>query len=143
MAEQFSIIKEFRFEAAHLLDGHDGKCNNLHGHGYILLLEISQVLHQNGAKEGMVIDFGDVKTMIDTYLIQDLDHAFIYNLNNEREKTIATTLEGVHSKVYPVSFRTTAELLARNIYQKVKELGIPVVKVSLAESSGSIALYQE
>lgn len=33
MAEQFSIIKEFRFEAAHLLDGHDGKCNNLHGHG--------------------------------------------------------------------------------------------------------------
>lgn len=143
MTERFSIIKEFRFEAAHLLDGHDGKCNNLHGHGYILLLEISQMLHQNGVKEGMVMDFGDVKTMINTHLVQDLDHAFIYNLNSEREKAIAATLKRVNSKVYPVSFRTTAELLAQHIYQKVKKLGVPVVKVSLAESSGSIALYQE
>ena len=101
------------------------------------------MLHQNGVKEGMVMDFGDVKTMINTHLVQDLDHAFIYNLNSEREKAIAATLKRVNSKVYPVSFRTTAELLAQHIYQKVKKLGVPVVKVSLAESSGSIALYQE
>ena len=26
------IAKEFSFDIAHMLDGHDGKCRNLHGH---------------------------------------------------------------------------------------------------------------
>ena len=32
----FKVSKEFSFDMAHLLDGHDGKCQNLHGHTYKL-----------------------------------------------------------------------------------------------------------
>ena len=30
------ITKEFDFEAAHALDGYDGKCRDIHGHSYHL-----------------------------------------------------------------------------------------------------------
>ena len=37
----FKIAKEFNFDMAHMLDGHDGKCKNLHGHTYKLQVEVA------------------------------------------------------------------------------------------------------
>ena len=42
---------------AHLLDGHDGKCQNLHGHTYKLQVEISVTYMNQVQKKAMVIDF--------------------------------------------------------------------------------------
>lgn len=47
----FKTAKEFTFDMAHMLDGHDGKCQNLHGHTYILQVEISGSLKESGAKK--------------------------------------------------------------------------------------------
>ncbi len=47
----FKIAKEFSFDMAHMLDGHDGKCQNLHGHTYKLQVEVAGELFQEGAKE--------------------------------------------------------------------------------------------
>ena len=52
----FKIAKEFSFDMAHMLDGHDGKCKNLHGHTYKLQVEVSGKLVAEGAKRGMVVD---------------------------------------------------------------------------------------
>ena len=49
--KMFKISKEFSFDMAHLLDGHDGKCQNLHGHTYKLQVEISGDLYKSGAKK--------------------------------------------------------------------------------------------
>lgn len=46
----FKVSKEFSFDMAHLLDGHDGKCQNLHGHTYKLQVEITGHLITHGAK---------------------------------------------------------------------------------------------
>jgi len=45
---------------AHALYGHDGPCNNIHGHTYHLHITIlgSPVEEAGDPKNGMVIDFG-------------------------------------------------------------------------------------
>lgn len=48
----FKTAKQFTFDMAHMLDGHDGKCQNLHGHTYILQVEIMGELYESGAKKG-------------------------------------------------------------------------------------------
>ena len=48
----FKTAKQFTFDMAHMLDGHDGKCQNLHGHTYILQVEIMGELYESGTKKG-------------------------------------------------------------------------------------------
>ena len=35
------ITKEFDFEAAHALDGYEGKCRDIHGHSYHLKITLN------------------------------------------------------------------------------------------------------
>ncbi len=57
------IGKQFRFEAAHQLPNHRGKCARPHGHSYLVEVRISgpDVNRTDGAPdEGMLVDFYDV-----------------------------------------------------------------------------------
>lgn len=66
--------REFSFDAAHFLPWHGGKCKNLHGHTYRLLVEVSGPLNQNG----ILWDFADMKTLVYAHVTGVLDHQ---NLN--------------------------------------------------------------
>jgi 6-pyruvoyltetrahydropterin/6-carboxytetrahydropterin synthase len=75
-----SVTKRFRFEAAHLLPYYNGKCKNLHGHGFDLEIEVSgEVLraHYRGPTQGMIIDFSDLKRLVETEVIDILDHHYL------------------------------------------------------------------
>lgn len=76
----FKTAKQFTFDMAHMLDGHDGKCQNLHGHTYILQVEVSGSLHPNGAKKEMVMDFADLKDIVKIHILDKMDHAFIKSI---------------------------------------------------------------
>lgn len=69
------ICREFYFDAAHLLPDYEGKCANLHGHTYKLEVVVSGNVRDNG----MVIDFGDLKKIVNRAVIAELDHV---NLND-------------------------------------------------------------
>ena len=79
------ITKIFTFDSSHMLDGHDGKCQNLHGHTYKLEITVSGSPIEGGAKDGMVMDFSDLKRTVKQHIIEPFDHAFIYHGGNERE----------------------------------------------------------
>jgi 6-pyruvoyltetrahydropterin/6-carboxytetrahydropterin synthase len=53
------ITKEFDFEAAHALDGYNGKCKDIHGHSYHLEMTfIGTPKSEVGLSDcGMVVDF--------------------------------------------------------------------------------------
>lgn len=73
------LSKDFTFEASHQLPYHDGKCSRLHGHswkGTVTLIDHS--LHQEGAKTGMVEDYGDMGRAVNSMVTEYLDH---YHLN--------------------------------------------------------------
>ncbi|OOF88632.1 6-carboxytetrahydropterin synthase QueD [Rodentibacter ratti] len=140
----FKISKEFSFDMAHLLDGHDGKCQNLHGHTYKLQVEIMGDLSPLGAKKSMVIDFSDLKTIVKKAILEPMDHAFIYDETNERENKIAKLLQSLDSKTFGVPFRTTAEELARFIFNRLKyDEKLAVSTIRLWETPTSFCEYSE
>jgi len=64
--DKIRISKQFFFEAAHALYGYDGKCKNIHGHSYILTVSVKgEPIHDpTHEKNGMVMDFGDLKAIV-------------------------------------------------------------------------------
>ncbi|KGQ23945.1 6-carboxytetrahydropterin synthase QueD [Gallibacterium anatis] len=138
------VAKEFSFDMAHLLDGHDGKCQNLHGHTYKLQVIVSGETEDNGAKKGMVIDFADLKRVVNELIISPMDHAFIYDQSSERETKIAQLLQQLNSKTFALPMRSTAENLAQFIFQRLQEnVGFHLHSVRLWETPTSFAEYGE
>jgi len=64
------ITKDFKFEASHVVPGHPGKCQRLHGHSYVLHITVHGTVHP---ATGFIVDFGDIKAMVQP-LIDTLDH---------------------------------------------------------------------
>lgn len=73
------VTKEFDFEMAHALKNYDGLCSNIHGHSYQLSVCIfGEVMNdEKNPKNGMVADFGDIKKMVKTHIINKLDHTLM------------------------------------------------------------------
>lgn len=67
------VTKEFRFEASHQLDWHKGKCCRMHGHTYTLFVSVKGEVNEHG----VVMDFGDIKTMVEEKIIELLDHTHL------------------------------------------------------------------
>src|SRR5712692_11421491 len=70
------ITKIFRFESAHHLPGHRGKCARLHGHSYRLEVTIRGLIKDASGESdhGMVMDFADLSQIVKNSVIERLDH---------------------------------------------------------------------
>lgn len=68
-----SVTKQYRFEAAHFLPDHDGKCKRMHGHSYRVEVTVTGPVITEGPKVGMVMDFSDLDSLMDP-LIALVDH---------------------------------------------------------------------
>lgn len=69
------IAKEFTFDASHQLPNEEcyGKCQNLHGHTYKLIVKISGSVND----KGWVMNFSDLKKIVNEKIISQLDHNHI------------------------------------------------------------------
>ncbi|WP_017303815.1 6-carboxytetrahydropterin synthase QueD [Spirulina subsalsa] len=95
--QQWIIYKEFRFEAAHRLPYHDGKCRRLHGHSWVGRVYVKgDRLIREGAKQGMIQDFGDLKAYLKPLLEEFLDHHYL----NETTGLESPTSEAIAQWVY-------------------------------------------
>ena len=73
----FRIIRDYKWESAHRVEGHP-KCSKLHGHSYVAQVCISSP-HLDGM--GFVLDFGDVDGYIKPY-IEAMDHHYLVSTSN-------------------------------------------------------------
>lgn len=66
---------------AHSLYGYEGKCRNIHGHSYELkVCLIGRVKNgTNDSDEGMLLDFGVLKQIVQQQIITPFDHALVLN----------------------------------------------------------------
>jgi len=96
------ITKIFHFEMAHALVDYNGLCQNIHGHSYQLEVcvcgNINQ--HPDPSKKGMVMDFSDLKNMVDKNIIRLYDHALI--LNKETDETLVKHLKANYKNIIVV-----------------------------------------
>lgn len=75
------ICKTFSFDAAHWLPYYSGKCSQLHGHRWMLEVEVSgSRLVSEGAKCGMLLDFVDLKGIVNQEVINKLDHTCLNDI---------------------------------------------------------------
>ena len=104
------VTKEFRFEGAHALQDYDGKCRHIHGHSYRLFVTVKGEPNPslNHPKSGMVVDFSDLKKVVNKTILEPFDHALI--LRND--SALATEIAEAYSNVVIVDFQPTCENLA-------------------------------
>jgi 6-pyruvoyltetrahydropterin/6-carboxytetrahydropterin synthase len=68
------IRKQFKFEAAHVLPHHPGKCSRLHGHSYRLDVTLEGPLTGAGPAAGMIVDFEVLSQVVKSGVVAELDH---------------------------------------------------------------------
>ena len=74
----FTLQKAFPFEAAHRLPHHDGKCARLHGHSWLLTVEVQGAhLYDAGPKQGMLLDYYDISQAVKPLVEDHLDHWYL------------------------------------------------------------------
>lgn len=112
------IGKQFDFEAAHQLRGEIyGKCQNLHGHRYHLVIEIEGDVN----KFGWVCDFAELDELVNERVIKRYDHQ---NLSDHFE---IPTVENIARSIF--------EILEKGLNNKSYVLS----KVVLHETADSYA----
>ena len=114
------ITKQFSFEMAHALRNYDGLCRNIHGHSYKMDITLAgQPLHdESSPKNGMVMDFGDLKRLVNEEIISLLDHALV--LNAKTDAQLVDVLKQNYEKIVIVDFQPTTENLLNFIAGKIQ-----------------------
>jgi len=136
------VTKEFNFEIAHALWNYDGLCKNLHGHSYRLFVTVigSPAEDENNPKNGMVIDFGDLKRIVKEEIVNPLDHAVILNRQALRNNDLQ--LEQMFDNTYLVDFQPTCENLVIDFATRIKDKlsgNLRLFSVKLHETATSFA----
>lgn len=68
------LTKSFVFDACHYLPYHDRKCKFLHGHTYHMDITVKNKVLQ---ETGMVMDFGELKKIVQEEVLDKFDHGFL------------------------------------------------------------------
>lgn len=144
-----SVTKEFTWDMAHMLANHGGMCQNLHGHTYKMQVEIVRItgnlIEGTGHSDSMVLDFKDLKDIVNERIVKELDHAFMYWVNSpdKTEHEIARILIQSGKKVVKVEYRPTAEEMALNFLRilrdEFKKFDVDVKSIKVWETPTSYA----
>ncbi len=140
----FTLKSEIQFDMAHYLSGYVGKCKNIHGHRYRLVVKVSsQTLHESGQLRGMVDDFSEVKVVLKE--VHDLfDHKLVIEENEEGKRVVEKLNEsGKVFEILFVPYRPTAEEMSRHIFNEIKKRGVRVTEVELFETPTNSCIYTE
>ncbi len=136
------VTKEFTFEAAHALDGYDGKCKDIHGHSYKLSVTVLGKVNQSkeDPKCGMVIDFGEIKKIVKGSVLDQFDHYLLLR-SDSRFKGIETHGE----RIRYVNYQPTCENMLLEIVNDIKNKfpsGIKLVEAILRETATGYARWR-
>lgn len=134
-----SIMRRFTFCAGHRLVGHEGKCQNLHGHNYVLEVYVT------GSQQdeiGRILDFKRLKQQVHGWLDANWDHTFI--LWKQDQNGLAAIRASEPHRIYELDTNPTAENMASHfldsICPKILEgTGAVAYKVRLWESEETCA----
>ena len=115
----WTLHKEIEFDAAHYLPQHSGKCKNLHGHRWRVIVEITASRLND---QGMVMDFGDIKKVVHKY-----DHQCLNDFPPfDKQQPTAELISSV---------------ICKDIAERIQSLGVSV-SVTVFETPGASVTYK-
>ncbi len=137
------LTKEFSFEAAHALQGYDGACRHIHGHSYRLFVTV--VGEPNGdvnsPKYGMVLDFGELKRIVNEQVVDRLDHALVLARGVVTQQVVES-LAGVYDNILLCDYQPTCENMLVDFAARISEQlpqGVALHSLKLHETAKSYA----
>lgn len=142
MTSIIRVTKEFPFEMAHALWNYDGPCRNVHGHSYRLFVTLygKPLEETDNPKNGMVIDFSDLKKIVKKEIVDVFDHAVVVSRQFDKEKTeMFSTLFG---NTVLVDYQPTCENLVSDFAGRISRFlpeGIKLHSLKLYETASSYA----
>lgn len=140
--QRIRITKEFNFEMAHALKGHDGPCRFIHGHSYQLSVTVIGVPVQDSLspKLGMVMDFSELKKIVRSNIVDVFDHALVLNKASQLEK--GDESGSLFEKTMMVDYQPTSENLLIDFAGRIGERlpqGVKLYAMRLRETTTSYA----
>lgn len=119
--------------------GHEGKCQNLHGHNYALEIYVTG---QAQDEIGRILDFKQLKTSVKSWLDDHWDHAFV--LWERDENGLAAIRSSEPHRIYELKSNPTAENMAIHFLDEIaprilQGSGAEAYKVRLWESEETCA----
>lgn len=137
------LTKEFSFESAHALWGYDGKCREIHGHSYRLFVTIKgePISDEQNPKLGMVMDFGELKSIVAREITDRLDHSFVMRRTKQAE-ALAEAMGSQFTNVVLVDYQPTCENMLIDFAARLKAAlpkGITLHSLRLHETATSYA----
>ena len=111
------IRRQFGFEAAHRLPRYPGKCRELHGHSYRLVVTVDRPVDPH---TGLGIDFSELKTIVHREVVDLLDHRCINDILDN----------------------PTAEVMVRWIWERLTAPLAGLVEVELHETRDCSVIYR-
>ena len=136
------VTKRFHFEMAHTLYEYNGLCRNIHGHSYNLEITIAGEPRNEPRhpKDGMVIDFGELKEIVKRHIVSRFDHALMVSrLVPDEQKKL---LEQTTTRLIIVDFQPTTENIVAyiaHILQQHLPAGVALFSIRLYETVTAFA----
>jgi len=136
------VTREFSFEMAHVLKGYDGPCRNVHGHSYRLFVTITgkPVNDNTSPRNGMVLDFTDLKEIVVHTIIERFDHSVVISSDFAAEKK--KIMADAFGNAVIVDYQPTCENLVTDFAGRIKSelpAGINLYSLRLCETAKSYA----
>lgn len=116
------ISRQIEWDMGHRVMNHNSKCKNLHGHRYKMeiCMKGNVIEKKNNSSQGMVIDFGEIKSIALTNIHDVLDHGFM--VWDQDKLLVSFFKKNPDQKHIIVSFTPTAENIASWIFKKLDPL---------------------
>ncbi|MGN1199310.1 MAG: 6-pyruvoyl trahydropterin synthase family protein [Thermoguttaceae bacterium] len=130
----FSVSREFSFSYGHRLYRYDGRCRRLHGHNALVMIEI---LEEGLDEQGMAMDFVKVKSTVGKWIDESLDHRVFL----AKDDPLAEVLRAAGEEPILFDGNPTAELLAKTIFERARDMGLNVKRVDFWETKNCRATY--
>lgn len=137
----YYLKSEHGFDSAHFLANYEGKCRNIHGHRWRVVIEVKSLTLQTDKQlDGMVVDFSQLKESIKKE-VDFFDHALIIEKNSLKNATFeALKEEGF--RIIELDFRPTAEGFSKYFYDRMAERGYQVKSATVFETPYNVASYE-
>lgn len=126
---KWKLVTEFTFDSAHYIKDYDGPCGRMHGHTYKVRIEATSSTLRGSEycpHPVMVADFKTLRWAKRDVTKGGLDHSIL-------------------NEVMPPEYETTAEMIAKYIYDKTKK-DLPEdvqLRVIVSETPSSWVEYED
>ena len=131
--QEIKIEKKYHFYAAHRNKEAGEKCGRIHGHTY----DVTCNFEFESIVNGLTMLFSDIDKIAEP-IIKQYDHTFLlYD-----KDPLVKVLEFNNEPFTELPFETSAENMSIWILTQIKNAGLPIVKIELAETKTSKVIYE-